>query len=158
MYLSNDLNSAINFQIAHELRNQNTYLQIASYLEDCELKNLASYFKKQADGEYDHAQLFISHLNNRIGGKVTIPYIEKPLVLLDTPEEIGKLYLEVEQKTTESIEDIMDLVMEMKSYIDMPFILKMLDEQVEEEDSAMHLFILLNKVKDLVLFDATFEG
>jgi ferritin len=158
MKLSQDLNEAINNQIVHELRNQNIYLQIGSYLENFELKNLAKYFYAQADGEKDHANLFISHLNDRLGGNVRIGAIPAPVVNIDSPESVGLLYLEVEIGTTECIEDLMELILDTKSYIDQPFISKMLEEQVEEEDSANHFNLLISKVKDIVLFDATFEG
>jgi len=156
--LSEELNSAFNIQIVHELRNQNIYLQIASYFANIELKNLSKYFLKQAGHEKDHAEMFISHLNDRIEGQVRIGEIPAPVVNISTPESIGLVYLQVETSTTEAIEDIMDLVFESKSYIDQPFISKMLEEQVEEEDSANHFNLLINRVKDIVLFDATFEG
>lgn len=158
MKMTQELNSVINKQIAHELRNQNIYLQIGSYFENLELNNIAKYFFKQADGEKDHAKLFIDHLNNRVGGLVKIESIPAPVIELQTPESIGELYLIVENSTTEAIEDIMDLVLETKSYVDQPFISKMLKEQVEEEDTANHFRVLINKVKDIVLFDSTFEG
>jgi ferritin len=156
MKMSEDLCAALNQQTIHELRNQNTYLQIASYFENLELKNLAKFFFEQASGEKEHAQLFINHLNDRIGGQVQIGTIPAPVMGLLSPESAGLLYLQVETSTTEAIEDIMDLVLESKSYIDQPFISKMLDEQVEEEDSANHFNLLISKVKDIVLFDATF--
>lgn len=158
MKMSQDLNDAINQQIVHELRNQNSYLQIGSYFRSLELNNLADYFFKQASGEKEHADLFISHLNDRVGGLVKIGSIPSPVVTVSKPEDVGELYLQIENATTESIEDIMDLILESKSYIDQPFILKMLEEQVEEEDTANHFNLLINRVKDIVLFDSTFEG
>lgn len=157
MKLSQELNDILNQQIIHELKNQNIYLQIASYFEDIQLKNLADYFRTQSEGEYDHAKKFIQHINDRTGGKVTIGDVESPSLQLNNIEDVANSYIQTEEGTTEAIEEIMALVLMNKSYIDMPFIQSMLDEQVEEEDSANSLGLKIKMTNDLVLFDATFE-
>jgi ferritin len=157
MKLSQELNDAINSQIQHELLNQNKYLQIASYFANLQLMNLSNYFTKQADHEFSHAKLFIDHLNARIGGKVLIESVEAPNLTISSIEDVGNIYVETEQGTTEAIEDLYNFAMESKSFIDLPFLSKMLDEQIEEEDSAQSFKLKSSMVKDIVLFDATFE-
>ncbi len=44
---------------------------------DVALPNFAKYFKKAADEEYEHAQKFMKHQNNR-GGQIILKPIEKP--------------------------------------------------------------------------------
>lgn len=157
MKLSESLNAALNQQILHELKNQNIYLQLASYFEDLQLKNLANYFKKQSEDEYGHAKKFIQYINDRTGGKVTIGEVDSPNLTVSSIEDVGNIYITTEESTTESIEAIMELVLDEKSYIDMGFIQEMLDEQVSEEDEANEFALKLKIVKDLVLFDAIFE-
>jgi len=157
MILSQQINDAINQQIAHELRNQQAYLQIGSYFEDLELTNISEYFFKQADHEKDHAKMFIDHLNCRIGGKVKIGEVPEFTETLISPTHAGEVYVLIEAGTTESIEAILELIIENKSFIDQPFILKMLEEQVEEEDSANRFEVLIRNCKDLVLFNANFD-
>ncbi|MEY2702696.1 MAG: hypothetical protein RLY43_1332 [Bacteroidota bacterium] len=158
MKLSQELNDAINFQIQHELLNQNKYLQIASYFANLQLINLSNYFTKQADHEYSHAKLFIDHLNARIGGNVLIESVEAPNLNISSIEDVGNIYVETEQGTTESIEDLYNFAMESKSFIDLSFLSSMLSEQIEEEDVAMSFKLKSSMVKDIVLFDATFES
>lgn len=158
MRLSQELNDAICAQIVHEYRNQLIYTQIACYFKDLGLNNLAKYFFDAASHEKDHAEKFINYLNDRIGGKVTIGSVPSPNLGLSSPSTVGEVYIKVEEETTLSIEDLMELVLEQKSYIDQSFILEMLKEQVEEEDSAKHFATLIKNVKDIVLFDATFGG
>jgi ferritin len=155
--LSQNLNDALNQQILIELQNQNKYMQIQSWFEDFQLTNLANYFKSQADGEKDHANLFMEHINNRIGGKVTIGEVDDPNLMFSDFASIGVLYQKTEEETTASIESLYDLALTDKSYIDLPFLQKMLDEQVEEENSAQEFAMKIAMVKDIVLFDATFK-
>lgn len=158
MRLSQMLNDAINAQIVIELENQNKYMQVQSLLEDMQLKNLASFFKTQSQGENSHANSFMNHLNDRNGGKVTIGEVNAPEINFSDVNSIADFYVLTEQQTTESIESLYDLALEEKSFIDLPFLSKMLDEQVEEEDTSQALALKLKTVKDLVLFDSTFEG
>lgn len=157
MKLSQELNEALNMQIIHELKNSNIYSQIESFFEDLQLKNLANYFKNNSQHEKEHANKFIEYLNSRTGGKVSIGEIDG-VVEINTIEDIANLYVQTEESTTESIEDIYDLVFEQKSYMDLGFIQSMLNEQVEEEDVANEFALKIKMTKDYVLFDATFEG
>lgn len=158
MKLSQTLNDAICQQILIELQNQNKYMQIQSYFEDMQLKNLADFFKTQSSGENEHANLFMNHLNDRNGGKVTLDDIDKPKTEFASISDVADFYVLTEQQTTESIESLYDLAFTEKSYIDLPFLSKMLDEQVEEEDTSQRFALNIKTVKDIVLFDATFKG
>lgn len=157
MKLSESLNSSLNEQVLHELKNQNIYSQIASYFEDLQLKKLAKYFYNQSLHEKSHADKFIEYINSRTGGKVNILEVDSPNLNLSTKEMVAGVYVQTEEGTTESIESIMDLLLDEKSYIDMNFIQEMLKEQVEEEDSANEFALQLKMCNDLVLFNATFD-
>lgn len=157
MKLSQTLNSSLNQQILHELRNANIYSQIESYFEDLQLKNLALYFRNQSLQEKSHADKFIQYINSRTGGKVAIGEVNSPSLSLNSVEDVADAIILTEENTTESIEALMDLVLEGKSYIDMGFIESMLNEQCEEEDWANELGLKLKMCKDIVLFDNTFE-
>jgi ferritin len=156
--LSQNLNDAICQQIIIELGNQNKYMQIQSLFEDMQLKNLAKFFKEQSAGENGHANLFMDHLNDRNGGKVTIGEVNAPMINFSDINSIADFYVLTEQQTTESIESLYNLAFEEGSYIDLDFLQSMLKEQVEEEDTSQRIATNLKMTKDLVLFDATFEG
>jgi ferritin len=158
MKLSQELNDALNQQILIELRNQNKYMQVQSYFEDLQLKHLADFFKEQSSGENGHANLFMDHINDRNGGKVTLGEVASPRVDFTDIASVADFYELTEQQTTESIESLYELAFEEKSFIDLPFLQKMLEEQVEEEDTSQRVSLNLRMVKDIVLFDATFEG
>lgn len=158
MKLSQELNDAICSQIVIELEAQNKYMQIQSYFEDLQLKNLAKFFKEQASGENSHANLFMNHLNDRNGGKVIIGDVSAPRNDFSDISSIADFYVLTEQQTTASIESLYELALSERSYIDLDFLQSMLKEQVEEEDTSLRLSQNLKMAKDIVLFDATFEG
>ena len=157
MKLSENLNSALNQQILIEYKNSLIYKQVESWCEDNQLKNLSEYFHKQSLQEKDHADKFASHINDRTDGKVTMGDVEIPELSINDITDIGNLSLQTEISTTDSIEALYDLALSEKSYIDLGFLQDMLNEQVEEEDWANKLAMNLKMVKDIVLFDATFE-
>ncbi len=158
MKLSSELNDAICQQIVIELENQNKYMQIQSYFEDLQLKNLAKFFKEQSSGENSHANMFMDHLNDRNGGKVIIGDVSAPKSDFTDIASVADFYVLTEQETTNSIESLYDLALSEKSYIDLGFLESMLNEQIEEEDTSQRLATNLKMAKDIVLFDATFEG
>jgi len=156
MRLSSVLNSALNEQILKEYHNMLLYRQIESYFQDFQLKGLAGYFAKQAEEEKGHALKFTNHINDRTGGKVTLGDIDAPNVALSDFSSIGDEYVKSEEGTTESIEALYFLALNEQSFIDLGFLEEMLNEQVEEEDSAQEFSLRIKSVKDIVLFDATF--
>ena len=153
MKLSDSLNAIFNEQILHEYRNQLIYTQIESAFESMQLKNISRYFNEQSIHEKEHGDLVVNHLNSRTGGNVDILTVGVPEFSYDDPHFIADLYVSTEEGTTESLESIYEFTLKQKSYIDLPFILKMLEEQVEEEDSANVFSLNLKQTKDIVLFD-----
>lgn len=151
--LSTSLNDALNQQIVKEYQNELIYRQIQSYFESTMLMNLAHYFKKQADDENSHAQKFIDYINSRSGGRVVLGTVDVPDLNLSDFASVGDKYVFVEETTTTSIEELYDLALSEKSYIDLGFLQCMLHEQVSEEKEAMELSAGIKLVKDIVLFD-----
>ena len=117
MKLSQELNDALNSQCGIELSNSMKYSQIQSYFEDLQLKNLANYFKKESEGEFGHFNLFLNHINDRNGGKVTLGEVNAPKTNFFSIEDVADFYVMTEQQTTESVEELYDLALNEKSYI-----------------------------------------
>jgi len=157
MNISPSLNDIFNQQIIHEYRNQLIYTQIESLFEVLQLKNIAKYFHEQSEHEKGHGDMIVQYLNDRTGGKVNIGEVDAPEISEFDLENIASMYVSVEEGTTESLESIYEFALENKSFIDLPFLSDMLKEQVEEEDSANVFALNIKMVKDLVLFDKSFE-
>ena len=156
MRLSESLNNAFSEQVTHEMRNVLIYREMQSYLENLQLVNLAKYFENQADHENYHAKMIIDYVNSRIGGAIVIKSIDAPNTFSSTDDLVDS-YVKAEEDTTKAFEDIYRLASDTNSYIDLPFLLGMLNEQVEEEDSALRLSVQMKNVKDIYLFDVTYN-
>jgi ferritin len=157
MRLSQELNDVLNEQVVIELRNANSYSQVEAFFKDLGLDHLARYFHLQSKEERHHATEFMKYINKRLGGKVTIGDVPAPGLNLNSIKDVAAAYLSLETATTESIEEIMQMVLDNKSYIDMDFIQEMLEEQVEEEDEAMEFANKIVATQDLLLLDKIYR-
>ena len=156
MRLSQNLNDALNIQVAHELRNSIIYMKIASFFEIMQLKNLSHYFMDRSNEEKSHADKFLNYINDRTGGVVSFSEAEESYSALVDVSAVADAYVKTEEFTTESIESIYGLALAESSYMDLGFLQEMLNEQIQEEDESNSFSVKIKAVKDLVLFDATF--
>ena len=157
MKLSENLNEVLNEQAGKEIFNQRKYMLLYSYFDALRLTNIAKMFLGQADEEYGHYKKIIEYLNTRLGGRHYPVEIEIPNLQINSPKECGQIFLDAELETTQSLEEIADMIYDSKSYIDVPFIQEMLGYQLIEEDEAEEFMLKINGVSDMVLFDATWE-
>ena len=157
MQFSQELNDAFNEQVLKEFANMLLYKQAESLFEDLQLENLAKYFHKQAKEEKQHGNKFIKYINKRTGGKVTCGDVPFPLKEELSLSNVGKVYIEAEENTTKSIEELYQVALDEKSFMDLGFLERMLNIQVGEEDEANEFALAIEGVKDIVLFDATFK-
>jgi ferritin len=155
--LTESLNAALNQQVLKEYHNQFVYAQFESYFADLQLMKISNFFGKRSDEEKSHADKFMEHINSRTGGKVLIEEVPAPNLGELNLMLVAELYIRREEDTTKSIESLYELADYEKSYVDLPFLLEMLAEQVSEEDEANEFAMKANNVKDLVLWDSTFE-
>lgn len=153
MRLLPEINDAFCEQALIELTNVIKYKIISSYFEDLRLGKLAKKFKDQADEEYGHYTKVIDYINDRLGGKYIPVEVITPTITLNSPIEAARLYLETEISTTMSLESIANLIEDLNSYIDRPFIDEMLGIQIEEERNADDFIKQVSLVHDIVLFD-----
>ncbi len=156
--LSPEINEILNFQISHEMQNILKYKLIASFYEDKQLKNIASKFHIQAEEEFSHFNKIIDYINTRLGGKYIPIEIITPIATFNSFEETGEYYLDVEVKTTESLEKIAEVIYDTNSFMDYDFINEMLKIQITEEDEADEFLCQIKLVRDIVLFDKSMEG
>tara|TARA_Y100000589_G_C27181725_1_gene641073 strand:- start:2255 stop:2782 length:528 start_codon:yes stop_codon:yes gene_type:complete len=110
---STKLEELINKQINIELTASHTYNALYSYFlsDSVGFPGLASFFKKSADEETEHAREFIEYQNTR-GGKVNITSLHQPSFNFDNSSQFSIMYqaikytLELEQSVYESIMNI----------------------------------------------------
>lgn len=141
------VNDAVNKQIQAETHSAYLYLAMAAYAEAQDLSGVASWMKAQANEEMEHAMKFYGYVY-QTGGEVELLEIEKP------PKEFGSILdifnaaLEHEKLITSKINALYELAIEQKDYAFQSFLKWYIDEQVEEEATAMEIIAKIKMVGD----------
>lgn len=141
--VSENMEKAINEQLNAEMYSGYLYLSMAAYFEDQDYPGFAQWMRVQAQEELDHAMKFYDYLNTR-GARVTLTAIEAPQTEWDSIEDVFKHVLEHEQMVTSLINNLVDIAIEEKDHATNQFLQWYVEEQVEEEESAMEV---LGKIK-----------
>ncbi|MBN8545255.1 MAG: ferritin [Ignavibacteria bacterium] len=154
--LSEKMEKALNEQINKEMFSSYLYLSLATYYESINLSGFAAYFKVQASEEYAHAMKIFDHVHTR-GGKVTLEAIAKPQSEWNGALDGLKAAFEHEQYISKSIFSLVELAHELKDYSTNTFLNWFVEEQIEEEESALAVVTKLEMIGEsknsLYLFD-----
>jgi ferritin len=120
-------------QLNHELGAAHSYLALANWCVDQNLKGFARFFHKQAGEEREHAQKFIDHLLDRDElpelGQLAAPKCAFPS-LLEAAQHAQKM----EQANTTGIHAAFEVAMRENDYPAQVLLHWFINEQVEEED------------------------
>jgi len=130
--ISEKLLEKLNEQINKELYSAYLYLGMAAYFEERGLSGFAHWFKVQAKEETEHAMMFYNHIMDR-GGKIILRPIQAPPNNWQSITEIFNQALKHEKEVTKSIHEILDLAREIRDKPAEVFLMKFVEEQVEEE-------------------------
>ena len=136
--ISKRLEEAINAQINAELWSAYLYLSMSAYCQDKGYTGIANWFAIQFKEEQDHAQIFYNYLVSR-GGRVLL----QPIAAVETewasPLAAFEATYEHEQKVTSLINNLMQIAVEEKDFASQSRMQWFIDEQVEEEESALDI-------------------
>jgi len=124
-----------NRQVEREGYSSNLYLAMASWAENTGLAGVASWLYVQADEERLHMLKFIKYINER-GGKAIVPAFKKPSGEYKSVEDVFTQVLKHEEFVTASINEIVEVTLEVKDYTTHNFLQWFVNEQIQEESSA----------------------
>lgn len=141
--LDKSMLDAFNEQINKELYSSYLYLSMSAYFEDKSLEGFAHWMRLQATEEYEHAMKIFDHVISR-GEKPKLKTIEKPKEDWDSILEVVEEVYSHERFITKSINELVSISEGLKDYASRNFLEWFIQEQVEEEDSALEL---VDKVK-----------
>ncbi len=144
--LSEKLHKAINAQINAEMWSAYLYLSMSLDAANKGHKGIANWFQVQFQEEQAHAQIFMNYLNAR-GCKVELAPIDAVQTSWETPLDAFKSTLEHEKKVTSLIENLYSIAVEDKDYASISKLQWFIDEQVEEEESALEIIDSLERVE-----------
>lgn len=126
-------------QISHELHNYSLYKTFANYFANEGLNLLKEYYDGRADEELLHHKWISDYLIER-GVFFKYPSVDEVNEEFDEYLDIFKLTVDVEEDTTESIYDIVDLAHKENDYLTLGWLMqngngaKLVMEQSEELD------------------------
>lgn len=153
--MNQDVLNLLNAQIGHEYENYMLYEQASAYFNDLGMDEAAKLFRKQADGELDHARKFTDYVRDA-GGKVVIPTIKAQQSDFATGEEVFLAAYKREQETTAKIYALRDLAWKVGDHATFEMLAWFVTEQVEEEDLTSKLLTVVRGFgeKNLYLIEA----
>lgn len=145
--LSEKLQTALNKQINAELWSAYLYLSMSAYFAADGKPGFANWFKIQFKEEQDHAMKFFNYVIER-GGKVTLKPIADVQSSWDSPLAAFDDTLKHEREVTAMINNLVTLAKEEKDYATESMLKWFIDEQVEEEATAISYIDALKMIKD----------
>jgi ferritin len=153
--MNQEILNALNAQIGHEYENYMLYEQASAYCDDRGLDESAKLFRKQADGEMEHARKFTDYVRDA-RGKVVIPAIKAQKSEFATGEEVFLAAFEREQETTKKIYAIRDLSWKAGDHATFEMLTWFVNEQVEEENLTDKLLAVVRGFgeKNIYLIEA----
>jgi ferritin len=153
--MNQEISNALNAQIGHEYENYVLYEQASAYCDDRGLDGAAKLFRKQADGELEHARKFTDYVRDA-RGKVVIPPIRAQKSEFASGEEVFLAAFEREKETTAKIYAIRDLAWKAGDHATFEMLAWFVTEQVEEENLTEKLLTVVRGFgeKNLYLIEA----
>lgn len=150
--LSDKMVTELNAQLGRELSAANQYLAMAIYLDERSLKELSSFFYRQADEERAHAMRFLHYLLNA-DAKPVVPAIPEPVGDFESIEQIAEMGLNQEREVTRCIHELVDLALSEKDHTTNHFLQWFVEEQLEEEATFSELLDVVKQSENLLLVE-----
>lgn len=143
-----------NRQVEREGYSSNLYLAMASWAENNGLAGIGAWLYAQAEEEKLHMLKFIKYINER-GGKSIIPAFKKPVAEYKSAEDVFTQVLKHEEFVTASINEIVQVTLEVKDYTTHSYLQWFVNEQIQEETSVHTILDKLRLVgkNNMYIFD-----
>jgi ferritin len=137
MLISEELRVMLVEQISTEKYNAGVYMFVSGILQNKGLDNLAKIFMSQHDEEIEHSKMIYKFLTD-MNAKINILSVkEVENIGYESIIELANLYLYLEKRTTEELEDIKELILEEKNGVAEEFIRDMIKIQRHELEEAL---------------------
>jgi ferritin len=157
--LNKKVEDICNRQVDREGYSSALYLAMASWAENNGLPGIASWLYVQSDEERLHMLKFIKYINER-GGKAIVPAFKKPGPDYKSVEDVFSQVLKHEEFVTASINEIVQVTLDVKDFNTHTFLQWFVNEQLQEEASARAILDKLRLVgkNNMYIFDRDILG
>ncbi len=145
--LSKAMQDALNDQIGKEFYSAYTYLSMAAYFQSVNLPGCAHWMRVQYQEENSHALKLFDYLSDRVG-KAVLQGIKQPSVEFKSPLDVFEQALGHERDVTAAISRLYSLAQKENDYATQIKLQWFVNEQVEEEKSAMDIVEQLKTIGD----------
>lgn len=145
--LSKKIETAMNKQMNLEFYSGYIYLAMAAYFSDKNLDGFSHWMRLQAQEEQAHAMRLYDYILER-EGNVKLLAIKAPTATWRSNLAVCQDALKHEQTNTKQINLLMDLSFKEVDHATRIFLQWFVEEQVEEESSAMTLVEKVKMAKD----------
>ena len=145
--INEKIEKALNAQINKEFFSSYLYLSMSSYFESKNLTGLATWMKIQADEEHLHASKFYAYVIQK-GGRAILTSIETPKSDWKSVVEVFEDTYTHEKFITASIDELVNLSLEVKDHATNNFLQWFVTEQVEEEANVTKIIDDLKMIGD----------
>ena len=145
--VSKRLEAAINKQINAELWSAYLYLSMSMHFNNEGLPGIANWFLNQFKEEQDHAHKFMNYMNAK-GNRVELTPIDKVDTSWKSVLHAFEETLKHERVVTQLINDLVTIAKEEKDYASDNFLQWLVNEQVEEEETAQGIIDSLRLIGD----------
>lgn len=139
------MQDALNEQINKEFYSSYLYLSMSAYAQTLGLPGVSHWMKIQAQEELTHANKFFDYVHER-NGKVDLKPIEAVDNDFGTVVELFERVLEHEEYVTASINELVDIAIEISDHATRSMLMWFVDEQVEEEANVGEIIDQLKMV------------
>lgn len=150
------IEKALNAQINAELWSAYLYLSMATNFHEMGYEGFANWFEIQFKEEQDHAMILYNYMISR-GSRVVLAPIDKVPTAWKTPLAAFEDTLKHEKVVTKMIHDLNALAIAENDYALQNRLRWFIDEQIEEEETAVKYINNLKMIKDngvgLYMFD-----
>ena len=145
--LNAQLENALNEQMNSELYSAHLYLSMAAYFETETLPGFAHWMRIQHSEEVSHALRIFDYINDR-DGRAVINAIAQPPAEFESVQSAMEMAYDHERAVTAMIEDLYRVAQEHKDYATHVLLEWFIEEQVEEEKSALDIVDHLKRIGD----------
>jgi ferritin len=145
--INEKIEKALNAQINKEFFSSYLYLSMSSYFESKNLTGMANWMKIQADEEHLHAMKFYAYVIQK-GGRAILASIETPKSDWKSVRDVFEDTYTHEQFITASIDELVNLSLELKDHATNNFLQWFVTEQVEEEANVTKIIDDLKMIGD----------